>query len=95
MAGVLRLDPAPFSLRSLVRMLEANRRESWDHTSHLIWIVAEVNRGNSDRKHPFSPLEFNPTHKGRIQKGEPMTKDRLRAKAAAWRKSKGLEEKKQ
>lgn len=84
-AGVLRLDPAPFTLRSLLRMVESNQKTAWNHTSHIIWIVAETNRHRTDRKRPYDPREFNPTFKGNISKGNPITRDSLRSKAAAWR----------
>lgn len=84
-AGVLRMDPAPFTLRSLLRMVEANQKAAWNHTSHILWIIAEVNRNGKERRQAFDPREFNPMHKGSIQRGTPITKDSLRSKAAAWR----------
>jgi len=79
------MDPAPFTLRSLLRMVEANQKAAWNHTSHILWIIAEVNRNSKERRKAFDPREFNPTFKGNIPKGVPFTKQMLRGMAAAWR----------
>lgn len=36
MAGVLCLDPGPFTFRSLLTMFTANQRTQWDHTAAMI-----------------------------------------------------------
>lgn len=79
------MDPSPFTLRSLLRMVEANQKAAWNHTSHILWIIAEVNRNAKERRKAFDPREFNPMFKGDIPKGVPFTKQMLRGMAAAWR----------
>ena len=36
MAGVLQLDPGPFTFRELLRMYSANQRTAWDHTAAFV-----------------------------------------------------------
>lgn len=66
-------------------MVEANQKAAWNHTSHILWIMAEVNRNGRENRRPFDPRQFNPMFKGMIAKGNPITKDMLRSRAAAWR----------
>lgn len=40
MGGLLGIDPAPFTLRSLIRMVEKRREEAWEHTA---WLACAVN----------------------------------------------------
>ena len=52
------MNPGPFTLREMVWMVEERRRESWDHTSHLL---AMIRNANCTRKsQTVSPLELNP-----------------------------------
>ena len=47
-------------MRELVLMLEARRREEWDHTSTVLAMLANVNRDPKRRPTAFTPAEFHP-----------------------------------
>ena len=56
-------------------MAEGRSREVWEHTSSILAMIANVNRGKkSDRK--FSPLDFDPyrAEKKREAKKQPVEK---------------------
>jgi hypothetical protein len=36
MAGVLQMDPGPFTFREFIRMFRANQRTAWDHTAAFV-----------------------------------------------------------
>ena len=57
MAGILRIDPRPFSLRALVRMTEAARCWEWEHTSTIVCALANTAWG---QKKTYKPRDFNP-----------------------------------
>ena len=44
-------------------MAEAKRKESWDHTSHIMRTIAEVNRNEEQRSEPYHWKEFHPFYK--------------------------------
>lgn len=41
-------------------MLVAHQRDRWNHTSHLLALIANCNRDPKTRRQPFEPAEFNP-----------------------------------
>ena len=54
-------------------MVQARTEYDWEHTSHLLWIHAEMNRDKKKRSKPFEPSDFSPIKKPRrrhpLQKG--------------------------
>ena len=48
------------TLRELVWMADARRREAWQHTSALLAMLANVHRNLKKKPQPFTPAEFNP-----------------------------------
>lgn len=60
LAGIVGVDPRPLTLRELVWMSEARRREAWSHTASLLALTANVHRNPQKRPRPFSPAEFHP-----------------------------------
>lgn len=58
LAGVLGIDPGPFTLRQLVIMSTARRRDEWDRAAGIIAMIYNVNCGPRDK--PKSPADFNP-----------------------------------
>lgn len=57
-AGIIGIDPEPFTLRSLLRMADARQRTAWDKLSWLAAIVVNCQRTAKDRM--FKPSELNP-----------------------------------
>ncbi len=57
-AGILGIDPGPFTLRELIWMLDGYRVETWHHTAAQMSLVANINRGKNARG--YSPLDFHP-----------------------------------
>lgn len=54
-------------------MVEGRSRETWRHTSTLVWIVAEVNRSRKKRARPFTPEEFDPYERRSRRPGQRLT----------------------
>lgn len=48
------------TLRELVWMADARRRDGWQHTSALLAMLANVHRNPKKKPQPFTPAEFNP-----------------------------------
>lgn len=42
-------------------MVDGCRREAWNHTSHVLAMLANCHRDEKRRHAPFLPGEFNPT----------------------------------
>ena len=61
------------TLRELVAMAEGRVRESWDHTSVVLALVANVHRDPRRRSDPFMPAEFHPYERPRA--AEPLKVD--------------------
>lgn len=59
MAGVLQMDPRPFSLRELFAMYDGAMVAAWDHTAFLIASQA------AEKIHPF---KLNPYRRRTKQK---------------------------
>ena len=59
LAGVLGLDPGPFTLRELLVMGEARSQQAWGHTSALLAMLANVHR-DAKKTRPYKPADFNP-----------------------------------
>lgn len=41
-------------------MVEHNQRDRWQHTAHLMCLVANCHRNEKERSSPFEAWEFNP-----------------------------------
>jgi hypothetical protein len=48
------------TLRELVWMADARRRDGWQHTSAVLAMLANVHRNPKKKPQPFTPSEFNP-----------------------------------
>ena len=59
-AGVLGLDPGPYTLRELMWMWEGRSEHQWDQTALLACLIANANRNPKKRRRPFAVEEFNP-----------------------------------
>jgi len=46
-------------LRELVHMVNGRQREMWNHTSHVLCLVANANR-DPKRSKALKPSDFNP-----------------------------------
>ncbi len=74
LAGFVGIDPRPFTLRELAQMAKGRAVGSWDHTSHILWMIANVNRDPKRRAHPIE--DFHPFKKRKKRRG--MSPERLR-----------------
>ena len=72
MAGVVGVDPSPFTLRELVYMVEGRQKDQWNHTSHVLCILANANR-DPKRFGAFKPADFNPMIQRRRIPDAPIT----------------------
>lgn len=48
------------TLRELVWMADARRRDEWQHTSAVLAMLANVHRNPKKKPQPFTPADFNP-----------------------------------
>ena len=53
------MDPGPLTLRDLVLMADARRRDEWSRFSNLLCLLANVNRDPRKTK-AFTPQDFFP-----------------------------------
>jgi len=58
MAGVVGVDPGPFTWRQLDLMYAGRLRSSWEQTASILCVLANQNRGRGDRMRSVS--EFMP-----------------------------------
>ena len=58
-AGVLGVQPDPYTLRELVAMAEARERSEWGRVSSLMALVANLLR-DPHKGRPLRPADFNP-----------------------------------
>ena len=59
LAGVIGVDPGPFTLRQLVVMAEAKSRQAWNHTSAILAMLANVHR-DAKKTRAYRPADFHP-----------------------------------
>jgi hypothetical protein len=59
LAGIVGLNPGPFTLRELVWMADARQTDDWNHTAALLALLANVHR-DPRKTHPFQPADFHP-----------------------------------
>ena len=76
-AGIVGVDPEHLTLRRLLRMSEARRKDEWNRLSQLLCLLANVNRDPKQRREPFTPAEFDP-----FRKAEETPKERVTGKVA-------------
>lgn len=70
LAGILKMDPSPFTVRELLIMAEAARRDAWDRLSVLLSLVYNAHRGP---KAPYlAPEAFNPYTVQTAKNAKPM-----------------------
>lgn len=58
MVGVI---PDSFTMKELVIMADAKRKEDWEHTSALMALIANINSAKGSKQ--YKPSDFNPYHK--------------------------------
>lgn len=63
-AGVLGVDPSPFTLGELLFMAEARDRTIWNHTAALMMTLANIHRDPRQRRKPYAMEEFHPYMQG-------------------------------
>lgn len=61
------MDPMPFTLRELVWMVRGKREHDWSLASHVMALLAEINRDSKKRRRPFRAEEFNPMFSARAK----------------------------
>ena len=54
-AGILGVDPGPFTLRELLVMAEGRSRAAWNHTGSMMALLANINRDPKRRSKPYRP----------------------------------------
>jgi hypothetical protein len=59
LAGVIGVDPGPFTLRQLIVMAEAKSRQAWNHTSAILAMLANVHR-DAKKTRAYRPADFHP-----------------------------------
>lgn len=59
LAGIIGIDPGPFTLRQLVVMAEAKSRQAWNHTSAILAMLANVHR-DAKKQRALRPADFHP-----------------------------------
>lgn len=55
-------------------MAEGRQREAWNHTSHILATLLNVNRGSRHAK-TFSPAELNPYLQSSAKSNRPKIRD--------------------
>lgn len=60
LAGIIGLNPDPFSLAELHDMAEARRKEAWLPLSMIMTMFANANRNSKEKKTPFKLQDFYP-----------------------------------
>ena len=59
MAGIIGLNPGPFTLRELVWMADGHQTEAWNHTAALLAMLANTHR-DPKKTRAFKPSDFHP-----------------------------------
>ena len=60
LAGILGVEPGPLTLRELVWMYAARRRERWSHTANVMALMANCHRDPKRVRRPFDMVDFLP-----------------------------------
>jgi len=58
LAGIIGIDPGPFTLRQLVWMAEGRRDFFWEHTAHVLCYLYNAHR--SPKSPALMPADFHP-----------------------------------
>ena len=57
-------------------MAEGRDKQCWNHTSHVLALIANVNR-DPKKSRAFKPADFNPYAKQKSCGGVPITKENI------------------
>ena len=57
MAGILGVNPEPFTIREIAWMIEGKGKDAWNKLSSLMALIANCNRVKGKA---FLPKDFNP-----------------------------------
>src|SRR5690606_37726841 len=58
LAGLVGVDPGPYTLRELVWLAEGRQTEQWNHTSAVLAMLANVHR--DPKRRSYQPADFLP-----------------------------------
>tara|TARA_B100000809_G_scaffold166695_1_gene163999 strand:- start:222 stop:503 length:282 start_codon:yes stop_codon:yes gene_type:complete len=84
-AGIVGVDPGPFTLAELLIMAEGRQRDMWHHTAQITAIMANIHRGPKTKPfeiHDFHPFIDSPRARGRG--GIPIKADNITLLRAAF-----------
>lgn len=73
LAGILGIDPRPFSLRQLDRMAQSRQMTNWDHTAAVCATILNVNR-DPKKSQPADPAKLNPFRQNAVTPKKPIVK---------------------
>ena len=59
-AGIVGVNPEALTLRELLWMVNAKRREAWTHTSSVLATLANIHRDPKKKPRAFTSNDFNP-----------------------------------
>ncbi|MGE0606565.1 MAG: hypothetical protein AB7O62_05500 [Pirellulales bacterium] len=74
LAGIVGVDPSPFTLRELAWMAEGRQRESWNHTSQVLAMLFNAHR-DRQKTQAAVPADFHPLSKKKRASDEPLPAD--------------------
>lgn len=60
LAGLVGVDPWPYTLRQLDRMARSRMQHDWIQTGSLMAMLGNIHRDPKVRRKPFTPLDFVP-----------------------------------
>lgn len=66
MAGVVGIDPGPFTLRELLWMADSKLADSWGRSAQITAMIYNANRGENSSA--ATPDDFNPYRRDRSRK---------------------------
>jgi len=68
-AGIVGVDPGPYTLREILWMRDGREMTEWNRTAWVCALIANVNRDPKKSK-AFQPIDFHPMRKD-IEKDQP------------------------
>ena len=74
LAGMIGVDPGPFTLRELVWMADGRQREAWNHTSQLLAMLFNAHR-DPQKTSPAKPADFHPLLERASPTSQPLPAD--------------------
>lgn len=78
-AGVLGVDPTPWSYGELLATAHQRLLHDWDRAASFVWVIAEVNRDRVKRPQPYLPSDFHPLRKAAKAEADPGKRSLSRA----------------